>query len=386
MDKQTIIDEANRACAIAREQTPEKYRGYIIDIPQKKKLYNDEFWIRLPYMQIAGRIMWMNDECAEHGDKPRISPARIMEFGDRIILEKTVTCWRGEATGISQVFIGGRNADATNPFENADTSAVGRALGFLGYGDFRGIASAEEVQSAQDRQGEDRPTPDMSRPRQSGATEKQKNFIRSLAEEMQWAPGETEAFLDQIENAKEGSQAIEAMKDRQDPRQGSLPKATGGERTEMREMDRKAFFAEIGKVGRWKDYQDKVRAYIAEQGWGTEDAPGTTRYLNHMQRQAVLGFIAQLPGPGLGALFGRNENGALNPVWQKITQAAMAADIKAWDLAAWLMHEYGDNEPDAKSPADFSEEMVKTIEVDIEKAGEIMFDDIKDYVFQLKTF
>ena len=40
--------------------------------------------------------------------------------------------------------------DESNPLENAETSAVGRALGFLGYGLYgTGIASAEEVLQAQ---------------------------------------------------------------------------------------------------------------------------------------------------------------------------------------------------------------------------------------------
>jgi hypothetical protein len=53
---------------------------------------------------------------------------------------------RGEATGTARLFIGGAGANRDNPVENAETSAIGRALGFLGYGCFgTGIASADEM-------------------------------------------------------------------------------------------------------------------------------------------------------------------------------------------------------------------------------------------------
>lgn len=45
----------------------------------------------------------------------------------------------------------GKSAQATCPVEDAETSALGRALAFLGYESRRGVASREEAQEAQRR-------------------------------------------------------------------------------------------------------------------------------------------------------------------------------------------------------------------------------------------
>lgn len=57
------------------------------------------------------------------------------------------------ATGTASFLLGlsGKSAQATNPLEDAETSAVGRALAFLGYETKRGVASREEVREAQRR-------------------------------------------------------------------------------------------------------------------------------------------------------------------------------------------------------------------------------------------
>lgn len=47
-----------------------------------------------------------------------------------------------------------RGAQKTNPLEDGETSALGRALKFLGYDDSKRIASAEEVASAEARMKE----------------------------------------------------------------------------------------------------------------------------------------------------------------------------------------------------------------------------------------
>jgi hypothetical protein len=58
------------------------------------------------------------------------------------------------ATGIAsfRLDLAGKGAQATNPIEDCETSAVGRALAFLGYSSSKSIASREEVQEARRRE------------------------------------------------------------------------------------------------------------------------------------------------------------------------------------------------------------------------------------------
>jgi hypothetical protein len=46
----------------------------------------------------------------------------------------------------------GNRAQATNPIEDCETSAIGRALGMLGYGSSKSVASREEIHEAERRQ------------------------------------------------------------------------------------------------------------------------------------------------------------------------------------------------------------------------------------------
>ena len=60
--------------------------------------------------------------------------------------------WVTVATGHAFEFQGAGMVNKTSYVENAETSAVGRALGFLGIGSTESIASADEVQAAIEHQ------------------------------------------------------------------------------------------------------------------------------------------------------------------------------------------------------------------------------------------
>ena len=123
---------------LAYDNTDPMYHQYIQVIKGK------------PYMAVDGRIARFVDDHKASGNRFKIHPPQLIEAGEQYLMQVTVQSdIYGEATGMSRIFVNGRGVDATNPFENAQTSAIGRALGFFGYGLFgAGIASADEVETA----------------------------------------------------------------------------------------------------------------------------------------------------------------------------------------------------------------------------------------------
>jgi hypothetical protein len=71
---------------------------------------------------------------------------------DPVVVKATTTIKGKEFTGISAVDPEStKMIERHNPYEVAETSAVGRALGFAGYGLLESVASAEEVVRAVER-------------------------------------------------------------------------------------------------------------------------------------------------------------------------------------------------------------------------------------------
>lgn len=93
------------------------------------------------YITVAERV------AEAHKEKTLSITTEVLPNGGGIVVKATVTTVKGTFTGISAA-----NPDKTieklNPYEVAETSAVGRALGFAGYGIVEGIASADEMVKA----------------------------------------------------------------------------------------------------------------------------------------------------------------------------------------------------------------------------------------------
>lgn len=157
-----------------------KYGSFIKLLQQKKNIgdRNNPYWvtIEMPYMMVDGRVQMCIDEHLEKG-------AEMPDFGepkfytpypdsDKVLCTVKVKTIRGNAPGTIEVNIGGNGADSTNPFANAETSALGRALGFLGYGLIGGgFATYEEMESAlagKDAKKEEQKDEKVEKPKTTG--------------------------------------------------------------------------------------------------------------------------------------------------------------------------------------------------------------------------
>lgn len=96
------------------------------------------------YMTVARRV-----ELAHEGKALDSVETEVVSF-DPIVVRAKVTIKGKTFTGISAVIPeNARLIEKENPFEVAETSAVGRALGFAGFGIIESVATADEVMRAQ---------------------------------------------------------------------------------------------------------------------------------------------------------------------------------------------------------------------------------------------
>ena len=92
------------------------------------------------YMTVARRI-----ELAHENQKLESIETEVLSH-DPVVVKARVIVNGKVFTGISAVIISSaKMIERQNPYEVAETSAVGRALGFAGYGLIESVASADEV-------------------------------------------------------------------------------------------------------------------------------------------------------------------------------------------------------------------------------------------------
>lgn len=96
------------------------------------------------YVTVAERVS-MAHEDLKNTDEFSIT-AEVLSI-DPVVVKATIKTDHGTYTGISAANPT-KAIEKQSPYEVAETSAVGRALGFAGYGIGEGIASADEINKA----------------------------------------------------------------------------------------------------------------------------------------------------------------------------------------------------------------------------------------------
>ena len=105
------------------------------------------------YVTVAERLTQAHEQLTTVVSEPPVMLTDVMGY-----IRATVALKDGRSATATASFRldlppGNRSAQATNPLEDCETSAIGRALGFLGYGSAKSVASREEIQEAERRGG-----------------------------------------------------------------------------------------------------------------------------------------------------------------------------------------------------------------------------------------
>lgn len=94
------------------------------------------------YMTVAGRL-----ELAREAKQLTSVFTEVLQHSPMVVVKATVKISGEVFTGISAANIS-KSIEKASPYEVAETSAVGRALGFAGFGATDSIASADEMTKA----------------------------------------------------------------------------------------------------------------------------------------------------------------------------------------------------------------------------------------------
>lgn len=151
----------------AKKRIPKEYHDFLLLLEQKINLikkpysiqqearkigmmsYNESTYVSIvkPYITVDGRVQMARDEHKALGKRLDILAPQILTFKDKTVMTvEVVSEIYGSSTGMIELGTGG-GVDKINPFANAQTSAIGRALGFLGYG-LVGTGTIEQAEPA----------------------------------------------------------------------------------------------------------------------------------------------------------------------------------------------------------------------------------------------
>ena len=94
------------------------------------------------YIQVAGRVTLAHED-----EGFSMLSSEPISLGDRWFVRVTIAVKGQQFIGTSEIKFNARpgTADGDSPYECAETSALGRALGYAGYGSVESLTTADEV-------------------------------------------------------------------------------------------------------------------------------------------------------------------------------------------------------------------------------------------------
>lgn len=206
----------------AYQVTPTQYHPFILIQTRSKRVAGSRQHpiyasVPNPYMTVPGRLTMAHDAARDQGKELHIS-TDILPVGEVYAVFAKVRLGHSSATGHAQIKFGGSGVDATDPLENAETSAIGRALGNLGFGIFNGVASAEDMERVQEREASE-PEPPVTNshpeePPAKPASGKQRGYIKGMLRQLGLADEQIDAHLGPLTTADEASALIERLQAR----------------------------------------------------------------------------------------------------------------------------------------------------------------------------
>ncbi|HYN88145.1 MAG TPA: hypothetical protein VER55_06425 [Ardenticatenaceae bacterium] len=160
MNREELLALCEKAPAIGSVKHGE-FADYIVVLEQTKRGRNGQ-WEKseAAYMSVDGRVAMANEDHRRQGKALHFEdPVVLVDDEEQLTLLVAATSEiYGRRHGIATSRkLTGTSAERSFPWEVAETSAIGRALGAMGYGVLpgSGLASAEDIQRAQEAPGGD---------------------------------------------------------------------------------------------------------------------------------------------------------------------------------------------------------------------------------------